>query len=67
MTCGKPVEKGKRAVRISNGTMRGKSWKEQSLFGVAHPRCFAASVDAPKTVLDELRREAREPAPETAT
>ena len=65
--CGQPVEPKVLAIRISRGTINGKAWKERSLFGVVHLKCFAASVESPKTVMDELRKAAREPPTESAS
>jgi hypothetical protein len=54
------------AIRISRGTINGKAWKERSLFGHAHTKCFAASVESPRTVMDELRKASRGPTAESA-
>lgn len=63
VVCGKTVTT--KAVRIAKGSVRGEEWRERSLFGLAHEACFAAAVESPKMVVDELRRASREPRAES--
>jgi hypothetical protein len=65
MVCGKPIE-GK-AIRVMKGTLRKGVWRERSQFGSAHETCFAAAVESPRLVLDELRRTVREQGTGSAT
>lgn len=58
VVCGKPIIAS--AVRISKGMYVCGQWREHTLWGMAHPKCFAMAVDAPDIVRAELQREANE-------
>lgn len=64
--CGKPLDltEGKTAqkvVRITNGKLKNGVYVEGKEWGVLHEACFNRSIDSPDAVLDEVRRQAREP------
>jgi hypothetical protein len=63
--CGKPLDlEGKTAqkvVRIMNGKLKNGLYVEGKEWGVLHEACFNRSIDSPDAVLDEVRRQAREP------
>ena len=57
VVCGRPIGYNRLVVRIARGMHRNGEFEERKLFGLAHERCFATSVEAPDLVLEELRRE----------
>lgn len=62
--CGKPLDEGKtssRVMRIAQGKMKNGVYVEGKEWGVLHEACFHRSIDSPDAVLDEVRRQAREP------
>lgn len=66
VVCGKAISAKHKVVRISEGYLRSDSWEEESVFGNAHSRCFALSVESPNLILKELRRATDEPSTKTA-
>ena len=56
--CGKPVEAGK-TFRILVGVTDDGDFMEESEYGDVHEACFHRVVETPRSVLDEVRREAK--------
>ena len=56
--CGKPVEEGK-TFRILVGVTDDGEFEEEKEYGDVHAECFHRVVETPRSVLDEVRREAR--------
>lgn len=65
MVCGKYIKN--KAVRITNGAIKGDHWAEHAVVGMAHESCFASAVDSPDIVIDELRRVIHESHPGRTT
>jgi hypothetical protein len=57
VVCGKPVTAN--AIRISKGFVQDEVWIEDSIWGIAHGRCFARAVNSPSLTIDELRNDTR--------
>jgi len=56
--CGKPMEGGK-TFRILVGVTESGGFEEEGEYGDVHEACFHRVVETPRSVLDEVRREAK--------
>lgn len=57
--CGKPIEDGDKAYRITSGHVEDEGFEESAVFGDLHKSCFNRAVESPKLILEEVRQMAR--------
>lgn len=57
--CGKPIENGEKAIRVTEGKVQRSDFKSQALYGDMHVSCFRQLVGSADAVLAELEEQSR--------